>query len=134
MTRKLTDEEIKLWQKAVKKGFRFQDLEGGEKKAPNVESRTLNPKRIDARIDLHGLTLEKAHKRFMEFIYAASMDNLKKLLVITGKGSGNTGKIRSELPLWCDADYLKPLITSCKPAEQKHGGDGAFYVTLKKTS
>ena len=130
MTRKLTDEDIKLWQKAVKEGFRGQDSGFGAKESPNPSSRTLNPAGIQARLDLHGLTVERAHKKFLEFIYIAMMDDFRKLLVITGKGQ--PGKIRAELPKWCEADYLAPLISSCKPADLKHGGEGAFYVTLRK--
>lgn len=127
MTRKLTDEELKTWQEAVKEGFRDFSFELKEK---GKEKHVVQTGAIDAKLDLHGLTLERAHKKFMEFIYFAVMDDLKKLLVITGKG--NPGKIRDEFPKWCSADYLLPLISSCKPAEFRHGGDGAFYVTLRK--
>jgi DNA-nicking Smr family endonuclease len=129
MTRKLTDDEIKTWQHAVKEGFRdfAPALKEKLQEKPKVQTGT-----FDARLDLHGLTLERAHKKFLEFVYFAIMDDLKKLLVITGKGSGNTGRIREELPKWCSADYLAPLISSCKQAELRHGGEGAFYVTLRK--
>jgi DNA-nicking Smr family endonuclease len=128
MTRKLTDEEQELWRRAERDGFSVQRLALSEKKTPNAKPQTQNAK-PQAKLDLHGLTLEKAHKKFLEFIYYAVMDDLKKLLVITGKG--NPGKIREEFPKWCDADYLKPYIASCKIAEPKLGGAGAFEIKLK---
>lgn len=127
MTRKLTDEEIKAWQEAVKEGFRDFIPALKEKAAlmPKVQTHA-----FDAKLDLHGLTLERAHKKFLEFVYFAVMDDLKKLLVVTGKG--NPGKIRDEFPKWCSTDYLAPLISSCRTAEIRHGGEGAFYVVLRK--
>ena len=131
MTRKLTDDEIKTWQDAVKDGFRDLAHLKTEKQAAKPKVQANN---IDAKLDLHGLTLERAHKKFIEFIYVCVMDDLRKLLVITGKGHSNkngAGKIREEFPKWCEADYLAPLISSCRPAELRHGGDGAFYVVLR---
>mgnify|MGYP000243375229 CR=1 FL=1 len=110
---------------ALKAYFKSQKDQEKSKEKPKVQTGV-----IDAKLDLHGLTLERAHKKFLEFIYFAIMDDFKKLLVITGKG--NPGKIRDEFPKWCGADYLAPLISSCRSAELKHGGDGAFYVTLRK--
>ncbi len=127
MTRKLTDDEIKTWQEAVKEGFR--DL-AHVKKEKLPEKPKVRTNLIDAKLDLHGLTLERAHKKFLEFIYIAAMDDMRKLLVITGKGK--PGKIREEFPKWCEADYLAPLISSCTNAEPRHGGAGAFYVNLRK--
>ena len=43
---------------------------------------------IDARIDLHGMTQEAAHRRLHRFLEAARADGARMVLVITGKGSG----------------------------------------------
>lgn len=127
MTRKLTEEEVKLWQKAVRDNFREQSILFSEKKTPAPKPRSAQT--IDARLDLHGHTIERAHMEFVEFVFAASMDGYKKLLVITGKG--NPGKIRTEFPKWCGVDYLRPFIASCAEAAPIHGGAGAFYVNLR---
>lgn len=127
MTRKLTDEEVKLWQRAVKEGFveQLPILREKAKEPPKARQ----PNSIDAKLDLHGYTIERAHKEFITFIYMCVMEEKHKLLVITGKG--NPGKIREEFPKWCEADYLMPLISSCQVAAPMHGGAGAFYVTLR---
>jgi DNA-nicking Smr family endonuclease len=129
MTRKLTDEEKELWRKAEKDGFRFSGLDVREEKARNPK--TEPRKSIDARLDLHGLTIEKAHKKFLEFLYNAVIDEQKKLLIITGKGPEGKGKIKEELPKWCDTDYLAPFVSSCKIAPAEMGGNGAYIIKLK---
>ena len=37
-------------------------------------------------IDLHGYTLEEANKIIEQFINESYLENIKKLLVVTGKG------------------------------------------------
>ena len=131
MVRKLTEQELKDWQEALKAGVRSQALEFKEKKS--LKSK-ITATIYQAKIDLHGLTLEKAHKKFLEFIYFACVDNLKNVLVITGKGSATGGKIRAELPHWANADYMNGIISSCLPAPKNLGGDGAFIIKLKRQS
>lgn len=126
MTRKLTNDEIKEWKNAVKEGFRQQATGISEKSSLKPNANRLMPK-----LDLHGMTLERAHKKFMEFVAIEFMEGSKKLLVITGKGTNNNGRIKKELPHWCEAQPLNEVILSCLPAETKHGGDGAFYIKLK---
>jgi len=60
MTRKLTDDEIKEWKNAVKEGFRQKALGISEEKNLKPAANKLMPK-----LDLHGMTLERAHKKFM---------------------------------------------------------------------
>lgn len=92
---------------------------------------------IDARLDLHGLTLALAHDRLLRFILAQYKKQARCLLVITGKGARDeTGKgqgvIRKNLPHWLDTPDIAPLILSLTPAHAQHGGSGAFYVYLRR--
>ncbi len=87
---------------------------------------------IDGKIDLHGLTLEQAHRRFISFIAAKIAAGARFLLVVTGKGAGGEGVIRKNLPLWCDAPDLKPHILQRTQAKLQHGGSGATYILLRK--
>jgi len=123
MTRKLTDDEIQEWKNAVKAGFRQQSANISEKTPLKPNTKSLMPK-----LDLHGMTLERAHKKFIEFVAISYMEGAQKILVVTGKG--NPGKIKYELPQWCEAAPLNEVIITCLPAEIKHGGEGAFYIKL----
>lgn len=94
---------------------------------------------IDGRIDLHGLTLKEAHALVRGYIQMQHQAGKRCLLVITGKGSGPSlsdapsGQIRQSLPHWLDAPDLRALILSVAPARRGHGGDGAFYVLLRRS-
>jgi DNA-nicking Smr family endonuclease len=64
------------------------------------------------------------------------------LLVITGKGLKKTedyqifdrGVLRAMLPVWLSEPELAPFIAGWNRAAQGHGGDGAFYVRLRRVT
>lgn len=87
---------------------------------------------LDGQIDLHGMTVEQAHKRFKAFVLRKAEQGARFLLVITGKGSRGEGRIRTGLPLWCEDADLHPFILQYKQARPQHGGDGAFYILLRR--
>jgi DNA-nicking Smr family endonuclease len=91
---------------------------------------------IEARIDLHGLTLSEAHHRFITFITRQIKIKSRCVLVITGKGSTESengrGILRKNLPLWCEDAQLKPHILQMTSAAPKHGGQGASYILLRR--
>lgn len=89
---------------------------------------------IDARLDLHGMTLDEAFDTLTEFITEAHAHGLKRLLVITGKGKRGEGAIKTSVPKWLNNPELRPLIKNFDYADQKHGGNGALYVFLAKIS
>jgi DNA-nicking Smr family endonuclease len=84
---------------------------------------------IDARLDLHGMTSEKAHHALIGFIERQAKLEKRRLLVITGKGSGI---LRDSLPRWLSAPAINKLILAFDVAQQKHGGAGAYYILLKR--
>lgn len=95
----------------------------------------------EARLDLHGMTLARAQGALTGFIADAWSRGLRLVLVITGKGrSGGedgpiprrTGALRHEVPLWLRRPPLAPMILDLRPAHQRHGGDGALYVYLRR--
>ena len=90
--------------------------------------------RPEARIDLHGHTLEQAHRALAGFVDRAAGEGRRCVLVITGKGGvGRTGgTIRSEFPRWLNQPGLRPRILAFAEAQPKDGGAGAFYVLLRK--
>ena len=93
-----------------------------------------------ARLDLHGMTMDRAHGRLNGFILDARARGLRCVLVITGKGKPRedgwrvslTGVLRDAVPRWLSLPPLAPLVVGVFPANQRHGGGGAFYVYLKK--
>lgn len=97
---------------------------------------------IDGTIDLHGMRQAEAHGALSRFIHARVSRGDRTLLVITGKGlkkvDGDAaviierGVLRSMLPIWLSEPNLAPLIAGWDVAAQGHGGDGAFYVRLRR--
>jgi DNA-nicking Smr family endonuclease len=82
----------------------------------------------ESRLDLHGLTQDGAHRALLRFLLRAQSDGQRLVLVITGKG----GVLRSQLPLWLGQSDARVLVGGVQEAHVKHGGAGAFYVTLRK--
>lgn len=88
---------------------------------------------IEAVLDLHGYTLERGEQALRRFILTQSKRNARCLLVITGKGGiFGRGIIKAELPLWLNLPEIRSLILSYVPAKPKDGGEGAFYILLKR--
>jgi DNA-nicking Smr family endonuclease len=86
---------------------------------------------IEARIDLHGMTQDEARGALSRFIARARARDLRTVLVITGKGRApGSGVLKRMLPLWLED---MPGVLSLAPAGPKDGGDGAFYVRLRKS-
>jgi DNA-nicking Smr family endonuclease len=101
--------------------------------------RDLKNVHISARLDLHGMTLEKAHERIIQFIANSSYVGHRCVLIITGKGLSQSnqwwqeeGILRLQVPRWLDEAPLRSKITSHTLARPEHGGIGALYVFLKK--
>ena len=91
---------------------------------------------LDARLDLHGLTQAKAHARLTEFVSGAQQDNLRTVLIITGKGVGDgteRGILKRALPQWLSATPLRNMVSGFDIARREHGGSGAFYVRIRRS-
>lgn len=95
---------------------------------------------IDATLDLHGMNQAEAQNAVSRFVTARQALGDRTLLVITGKGikSDRSGRIeqhgvlRSMLPIWLSAPGLAPLVSGLESAARGHGGEGAYYVRLKR--
>ena len=97
--------------------------------------------RPQARLDLHGMTAAHAHDALRGFILRAHANGLRLVLVITGKGrrGGDDaiiperhGVLRHQVPQWLRLAPLSPLVLQISPAHRSHGGEGAYYVYLRK--
>lgn len=95
----------------------------------------------EARLDMHGMTLERAHPELIRFILNSYDHGRRLVLVITGKGKDRDGGgpiptrfgvLRHQVPQWLRLPPVGPLVLQVSPAAQKHGGHGAYYVYLKR--
>jgi DNA-nicking Smr family endonuclease len=93
-----------------------------------------------ASLDLHGLTLTAAEKAVARFLAESSGQNLRIVLIVTGKGTRLEGgrlfggRIRAEFPGWLERADNRALVASVRTAHPRHGGSGAFYVLLRRRS
>lgn len=87
---------------------------------------------IDARLDLHGKTQVEAFEALMRFVRRHAGNGARMLLIITGKGSRGDGVLRRHLPQWLAQLPEAKRILAIRPASIAHGGDGAFYILLRR--
>lgn len=108
------------------------------KRHKRMTSGKLSP---EAKLDLHGLTLDEAHPRLAAFVTRARTRGLRLLLVVTGKGRRHRdddgpiprrpGALRHQVPIWLGRPPLGPHVLQVRPAHRRHGGEGAYYVYLR---
>ena len=87
---------------------------------------------IEARLDLHGLDQDRARARLLDFLLEAQARGSRAVLVITGKGYAGQGVLRRRTPEWLADPKLRSVVAGLSPAETHHGGEGAFYIALKR--
>ena len=95
-------------------------------------------------IDLHGYTLDEANRTIENFINKAYLENVNKLVVVTGKGlhsenekdpyvSKDLSILKYSVPEFIlNNKSLMNLINEIRDAKIEDGGSGAFYIFLKK--
>ena len=101
--------------------------------------------KIDKKIDFHGKTLLEAEEIFSSTVLNCYRSGYRCLLFITGKGLFKTknkeennepklyhGVIREAFSSWVKSKQFSKLILSFEQASIEHGGDGAFFVYLRK--
>ncbi|EAQ02986.1 smr domain protein [Pseudooceanicola batsensis HTCC2597] len=95
----------------------------------------------EARIDLHGMTMDRAHPALTGFIMRSASEGRRLVLVITGKGKDRDGDgpipvrrgvLRHNVPHWLCVPPLNRLVLQVVPAHVRHGGGGAYYVYLRR--
>ncbi len=125
----------------VENSFRLKD-------ADHNWQRKLRRGRIrpDGKIDLHGLSQDRAYDALNRYIDKAHKNGKRFILVVTGKGGvkspyGHTshseytqrrGILKTNVPRWLSQGELARRIVSYYTANEEHGGEGALYVILKR--
>ena len=99
---------------------------------------------INRKIDFHGCSLNEAKKIFFNTINDCFSKNFRCILFITGKGSIKKeidypqdaklyyGKIRNNFLNWVNHNAVQSKILNVQQASTKTGGEGAFFVYLRK--
>ena len=87
---------------------------------------------LGPRLDLHGLNQDQARAALESFLRQAQADGWRSVLVITGKGVSGDGVLRRRAPEWFAAPGLRERIAGVSVAHRRHGGEGAFYVALRR--
>ncbi|MDC0663871.1 DNA endonuclease SmrA [Marinobacter sp. SS21] len=87
---------------------------------------------IEARLDLHRLTVEEARREVYGFVQDCAHYGLRSVLILHGKGERNPdgiAQLKSYLAKW-----LPELddVLAFHSAQKHHGGTGAVYVMIRK--
>ena len=121
--------------------YQLEDIRIDKKKLSLLKKGKLKPEKI---LDLHGLTSLEAKRKAIEFTKLNLNLGSRLLLIITGKGKikiNNLNKeelkigvLRKSLKSWLYESDLRPNILGIISSHINHGGEGAFYVYLKKNN
>jgi DNA-nicking Smr family endonuclease len=100
---------------------------------------------VEGRIDLHGMTQDRAWRALGPFLANAQAMGKRVVLVVTGKGGAKknddleppwteprTGILRDLVPQWLAESENSARVVAWHPASPKHGGEGALYVVLRR--
>jgi DNA-nicking Smr family endonuclease len=90
----------------------------------------------DRTIDLHGHTLATAANALEHALARAVADDVRVLLVVTGKppkpDAKGRGLIRANIGDWLGVSGYRDRIAAVRNAHPRHGGTGALYVILRR--
>jgi DNA-nicking Smr family endonuclease len=91
---------------------------------------------IDARLDLHGATMEEAREKLLAFLRETRTRGERCVLVIHGKGDhtagGGGGVLRGEISAWLSQGRAREHVAAFATATDADGGEGAVYVALRR--
>lgn len=87
---------------------------------------------IEAELDLHGMSQERAHAALAGFLAEAQAAGRRGVLVVTGKGLERGGILRHMVPRWLGEGRNRERVVAFCPAQPRHGGAGALYVLIRR--
>ena len=135
MSSKISDKDKKDWENFISKNEALpnKDKNNNKDKINKIES-----------IDLHGYSLDDANLVIKDFITKSYKLGINKLIVVTGKGlhsehdkdpyvSKKLGILKYSVPEYIKNNFeLMKVINFMEKAKIEDGGEGAFYIYLKK--
>ena len=137
MNSKISEKDKKDWEEFLSKDQKLPNKDNSKKKLERGKVTS---------IDLHGYTLEEANRTVENFINRSFENNISKLIIVTGKGlhshNANDPYVSKDLSIlkYSVPEFIKKnqelmmKIYDIKEADIKDGGDGAFYIFLKKNN
>jgi DNA-nicking Smr family endonuclease len=108
------------------KPSKYFQLDNKTKKQLNNKNPT-----FDAIVDLHGKTEFQAYEIVKDFIKKCYSNEFKSIIIITGKGINNQGKLKLKTPLWLKTPELSKFVVGFETMPHNKGGEGALFVKLK---
>ena len=87
---------------------------------------------IEARLDLHRMTVDEARREVFGFVKDCLRYGLRSVLILHGKGERNPDNIallKSYVAKWLTE---LDAVMAFHSAQRHHGGTGAVYVMLRK--
>jgi DNA-nicking Smr family endonuclease len=135
LSNNISDKDKKDWENFLSSDQKLpnKDLKFSKKKISKIKH-----------IDLHGFTIEQANKIIERVINESYHNKISKIIVVTGKGLHsnieNNPYVSKDLSIlkFSVPDYIKKnpqlmnKIIQIKDAKIEDGGEGAFYIYLKK--
>ena len=135
MSSKISDKDKKDWENFISKNEALpnKDKDNKKDKINKIEL-----------IDLHGYSLDEANLEIEDFITKSYKSGTNKIIVVTGKGlhsehdkdpyvSKKLGILKYSVPEYIKNNFeLMKVINFMEKAKIEDGGEGAFYIYLKK--
>ena len=137
MKKKISQKDLNAWKDFIKSEKFVEDKD----ELINTQS---FPKKEIKKIDLHGCSLSEANKKIERLINQSYEEGIEKIIVVTGIGlrsknyenpyvSKDLGILKYSVPEFINTnENTKKKIKKITDATIEDGGDGAFYIFLKK--
>jgi DNA-nicking Smr family endonuclease len=135
LTDNISDKDKQDWENFLSSSEKLPNKDYKQKKKSSLKIKS---------IDLHGYKLDQANKFIESFIIKSYEENINKLIVVTGKGlhsqnekdpyvSKELSILKYSVPEFISKNKnLMNIIHEITDANIEDGGEGAFYIFLKK--
>jgi DNA-nicking Smr family endonuclease len=135
LTDNISEKDKKDWKNFISSNEKLANKDDRFKKKTSLKIKS---------IDLHGYTLDQANKSIENFIIKSYKESINKLIVVTGKGlhsqneknpyvSKELSILKYSVPEFISKNKnLMNIIYEITDAKIEDGGEGAFYIFLKK--
>tara|TARA_Y100001970_G_scaffold181076_1_gene220444 strand:- start:646 stop:1068 length:423 start_codon:yes stop_codon:yes gene_type:complete len=135
LTDNISEKDKKDWETFLSSNEKIFDKDNKLKKETFLKTKS---------IDLHGYTLDQANKYIESLIIKSYEEGINKLIVVTGKGlhsqnekdpyvSKKLSILKYSVPEFISKNKnLTKIINEITDAKIEDGGEGAFYIFLKK--